>query len=113
MAPKKVTTRASSSLDDTLKVAFIDKKRKGALADDILPAAAENNKTGTVNSKHPCIEDLPTLEGSMHTFIIEHLPRNDAPQGSVPTAHLPAQEAKDIIQEGEDMGILAEHQLKL
>jgi predicted nucleic acid-binding protein len=34
MAPKKATTRASTSLDDAAKAALAEKKGKAALADD-------------------------------------------------------------------------------
>jgi hypothetical protein len=94
MAPKKVTTKASS-LDNATKVALVD------------------NETGTVNSKHPRTKDPPTLEGSIHTCSSEDLPHDNAPPSFVPAAHLPAQGAEDILQEGEDLGILAEDQLKL
>jgi predicted nucleic acid-binding protein len=36
MAPKKVTTIASTSLDDAMKVALVKKKGKAALANDAL-----------------------------------------------------------------------------
>jgi hypothetical protein len=72
---KKVTTRASSSMDEATKAALVDKKGKAVLADDTLSATVENNETGAVNSKHPRIEDPPTLEGNIHTCSSENPPR--------------------------------------
>ena len=60
MAPKKVTTRANTSLDDATKVTLVDKKGKSALTEDTLHVAAENNETGALDSKHPRTEDPPT-----------------------------------------------------
>lgn len=51
MAPKKVTTRASSSLDEATKVALVDKKGKATLAEETLPATTEN-KIEAVNNKN-------------------------------------------------------------
>jgi hypothetical protein len=52
MAPKKVTTRASSSLDEDTKVALVDKKGKATLAEETLPATTEN-KIEAINNKNP------------------------------------------------------------
>jgi hypothetical protein len=51
MAPKKVTTRANTSVDDAVKATLSDKKGKATLADDALQAATEND--GVINSQHP------------------------------------------------------------
>jgi hypothetical protein len=66
MAPKKVTTRATSSLDEATRAALAEKKGKAVLIDNTLPAAAETDRPEVVNNRHPHIED-PTPEGSIHT----------------------------------------------
>lgn len=109
MAPKKVTTRASSSLDEATKVALVDKKGKATLAEETLPTITEN-KIEAVNNKNARSKYPPTPEGNIHTCIFGDLPHDDPPAGFAPIAHLTAQE---ILQEGEDMGISAEDQIKL
>jgi hypothetical protein len=113
MAPKKVTTRASSSLDETTKVTLVDKKGKATLAEDTLPTITKNNETGVVNNKHPHTEDPPTPEGSVHTCSSKGLSHDDTPPRFVPVAHLPTQGVEDNLQDGEDLGISADDQLKL
>jgi hypothetical protein len=44
MAPKKVTTTNSTSLDDTAKATLAENKGKAALTDDTPQATPENNK---------------------------------------------------------------------
>jgi hypothetical protein len=43
MAPKKLTTKATSSLDEATKTALADKKGKVILTENTCPAIAETN----------------------------------------------------------------------
>jgi hypothetical protein len=96
-----------------MKATLVHKKGKATLAEDTIPATAENNETEEVNSKHPRTKDLPTPKGSVHTCSSKDLSCDDPPPGFAPAGNLPAQGVEDILQEGEDLGILAEDQLKL
>jgi hypothetical protein len=113
MDPKKVTTRASCSLDEAMKTTLIDKKDKATLAEDTPLTTFENNETEAVNNKHPQTEDLPTLEGNVHTSSFKYLPHDDPPSRFAPIGYLPTEGDGDILQEGKDLRILAEDQLKL
>jgi hypothetical protein len=112
MASKNVITRATTSLDDASKATLIEKKGKAVLADNTLPNVAETNKTGPANSKHPCDEDGPTPKGSIHTYT-DDLPLEDSPPGFPPMGPHPVQEEQDNFQDGENLGISSEDQLKL
>jgi hypothetical protein len=89
-----------------MKAALVE-KGKASCTNDTLPAAAENNEAGAINSKHRRTKDPHTPEGSIHTCSSEDHPRDDVPSGFAPVG------AADIIEEGEDLGISAEDQLKL
>jgi hypothetical protein len=88
MAPKKVTTRANTSLDYTTKVALVKKKGKATLANDTLPAVAKNNEAATINNKHTQTKDPPTPEDNIHTCSLEDHPRDDDPSGFVPQGRI-------------------------
>jgi hypothetical protein len=113
MAPKKVITRASTSLDDIDKVALVEKKGQAVLADTTLPVTDETDKIGVANNKHPRAEDpIHTPEGSIHTYP-EDLPHEDIPLGFASMgAHL-VQVDEDNFQDGEDLKISSKGQLKL
>jgi hypothetical protein len=73
MAPKKATSKATTSLDNTTKVALTEKKGKVALTRDVPQEAPKND--GAVNSKRPRTENPPTPEGTIRTCSYEGLPR--------------------------------------
>jgi hypothetical protein len=106
MAPKKVTTRASTALDDATEAAIAEKKGKATLTSDTLQTTTKN-EAGALNRKHPRTKDPLTPEGSIHTCSSEDPPWDDVPPGFSPT------EAEDTMEEGKVMGISAEDQLKL
>jgi hypothetical protein len=81
MAPKKATSKATTSLDDVAKATLAKKKDKAALTDDVPQEAPENN--GAANSKRPRTENPPTPEGIVRTCSSEGLPRNP-PLGFTP-----------------------------
>jgi hypothetical protein len=74
MAPNKVTSMATTSLDDAAKAALTEKKGKAALVSEVPQEAPEND--GAVNSKHPHTENPPTLEATVRTCSSEGLLRN-------------------------------------
>jgi hypothetical protein len=57
MAPKKETSKATTSLDDTAKTTLDEKKGKAALVDEAPREAPEND--GAINSKRPHTENPP------------------------------------------------------
>ena len=72
MAPKKTTSKATTSIDDAAKVALlVEKKGKAALADDIPHEALEDE---AVNSKRHRQDNPRTLEGTVRTCSSEGLP---------------------------------------
>jgi hypothetical protein len=75
VAPKKATSKATTSLDDAAKAALTEKKGKAALTRDAPQDAPENND-GAVNDKCPRTENRTTPEGTVHTCSSEGLPRN-------------------------------------
>jgi hypothetical protein len=104
MAPKRATSKATTSIDNAAKVALLaEKKGKAPLANDI-PQEAFNDET--VNSKRQRQDNPPTLEGTVRTCSSEGVPQAPMPGFTPP-------EAEDIIEDGEILGILAEDQLKL
>jgi hypothetical protein len=104
MAPKKATSKATTSLDDVAKSALTEMKGKAALVGDASQDAPKNND-GAVNCKRPRTENPPTPEGITCTCSAKGLPWN--PSGLTPL------EVDDIIEDGEVLGISAEDQLKL
>jgi hypothetical protein len=50
MAPKKATSKATTSLDNSAKATLAEKKGKAGLSGDALQDAPENNN-GAVNNK--------------------------------------------------------------
>jgi hypothetical protein len=77
MAPKKATSKATTSLDNTAQVALVEKKGKTALVYDIPQEAPKND--GAVNSKCPRTENPPTPEGTVRTYNFDGLPWNPSP----------------------------------
>lgn len=73
MASKKVTSKATTSLNDAAKATLVEKKGRVALADGTPQVAPENND-GAINSKHPRTEHPPTPEGTICTCSSEDLP---------------------------------------
>jgi hypothetical protein len=65
------------------------------------------------NIKHPRTDDLPTPVDSIHTTSSDSLLPDAPPPRFAPMEHPLAQEDEDILQVGEDLGILAEDQLIL
>jgi hypothetical protein len=84
MAPKKVTTRASTALDDATEAALAKKKGNAALTNDTLQTTTKNNEVGAVNRKHPRTKDPLTPEGSIHTCSSEDPPGTMSHQVSPP-----------------------------
>jgi hypothetical protein len=73
MATKKATSKATTSIDDTSKVALLtEKKGKAALIDDIPHEALKDE---AVNSKRHHQENQPIPEGTIHTCSSKGLPR--------------------------------------
>jgi hypothetical protein len=104
MAPKKATSRPTTSLDEAAKTALAEKKGKAALADAAPQGAPGNDEA--INNKHPPTEHPLTPEGTVRTCSSEGPPQ-DVPPGFTPP------EADDVTEEGEVLGISAEDQLKL
>jgi hypothetical protein len=105
MAPKKATSKATTSLDDATKVALTEKKaRQPSLT--MPPQDAHKNYDGAINNKRPQTENPPTPEGTARACSSEGLPQ-DPPPGFTPL------EADDIIEDGGVLGISSEDQLKL
>lgn len=102
MAPKKATSRPTTSLDEAAKTALAEKKGKAALTD----AAPQGVPDDVVNIKRPLTEHPPTPEGTVRTSSSEGLPQNTS-QGFTPP------QADDVTEEAEVLGISAEDQLKL
>jgi hypothetical protein len=73
MAPKKATSKATTSLYDVEKEAITEKNGKIALVGDVPHEAL---KDGAVNSKRPRTKNPPTPEGTVCTCSSEGLPRN-------------------------------------
>ena len=72
MAPKKVTSKATTSIDDTAKATLLaEKKGKAALVDDIPHEAHEDE---AVNSKRHRQDNPRTPEGTVRTCSSEGLP---------------------------------------
>jgi hypothetical protein len=77
MAPKKATSKATTSIDNTSKAALLaERKGKAALVGDVPHEAL---KDGAVNSKRHRQENPPTLEGTVRTCNSEGLPRAPPP----------------------------------
>ena len=71
MAPKKATSKVTTSIDDAAKVALLaEKKGKATLVGDVPHEALED---GAVNRKRPHTENLPSPEGTMHKCSSEGL----------------------------------------
>jgi hypothetical protein len=100
MAPKKATSKATTSLDDTTKTALAEKKDKAALVGEIPQEALED---GAVNSKRPRTEN-PPLKASFARAALKASPRT-LRQALPPP---PPSEANDIIEDGEVLGISGE-----
>jgi hypothetical protein len=97
MAPKKATSKATSSLDDTTKAALAEKKGKATLVSDVPHEALDD---GVVNSKQPCSENPPTLRAPFaHAALKDYLG---------PSMRLHPPEANDVIEDGKILGISAE-----
>jgi hypothetical protein len=65
MAPKRATSKASTSINNTAKVALLaEKKGKAPLMDDIPQEAFDDE---AVNSKRQRQDNLPTPEGTVRT----------------------------------------------
>jgi hypothetical protein len=67
MAPKKLTSKATTSLDDAMKATLIGDVPHEALED------------GANNNKRPRTENPPTPEGTVRMCVSEGLPRNPPP----------------------------------
>jgi hypothetical protein len=81
MAPKKATSKATTSIDNAAKAALLaEKKGKAALVGDVPHEALED---GAVNSKRHRQENPPTPKGTVRTCNSEGLPRNP-PLGFTP-----------------------------
>jgi hypothetical protein len=76
MAPKKATSKATTSLDDAAKVALAEKKGKTTLVGDVPHQAL---KDGAVNNTRPRTENPPTPEGTVRMCSSKGLPRNPLP----------------------------------
>jgi hypothetical protein len=104
MASKKVTSKATTSLNDAAKATLVEKKGRVALADDTPQVAPENND-GALNSKHPELNTLPLSKAPFARAVLRtSLGR--------PARFYPP-EADDITKDDEVLGILAKDQLKL
>jgi hypothetical protein len=102
MAPKRATSKATASIDDTAKAALLAEKKGKALANNTLQEAFEDDD---VNSKRQC-QDTTTPDGTVRTCSSEGAPRAPLPGFAPP-------EGEDTIEDGEDIGISTEDQLKL
>jgi hypothetical protein len=77
MAPKKATSKATTSIDDAAKAALLTEKNdKATLIDDVPHEALEDE---AINSKRHRQENPPTLEGTFCTCSSEGLPRAPLP----------------------------------
>jgi hypothetical protein len=77
MAPKKATSKATTSLDDAAKAALVKKKGKATLVGDAAQDTPKND--GVINNKRPKSENLPTPEGTVRMCNSEGLPQNPSP----------------------------------
>jgi hypothetical protein len=81
MAPKKATSKATTSIDDATKAALLaENMGKAALIGDVPHEALED---GAVNNKRHLQENLPTLDSTVRTCSSEGLPRAP-PSGFAP-----------------------------
>jgi hypothetical protein len=102
MAPKRATSKAGVSIDDTAKAALLAEKKGKALGDSTLQEAFEDDAVNSKRQRH----DNPTLDGTMHTSSSEGA-RRAPPPGFAPL------EGEDTIEDGEVIGISAKDQLEL
>jgi hypothetical protein len=77
MAPKRATSKATTSIDDVAKAALVSEKTsKVALADDIPQESFEDE---AVNSKRQRQDNSPTLEGTIRTCSSKGVPQAHPP----------------------------------
>jgi hypothetical protein len=77
MAPNKATSKATTSIDDAVKVTLLaEKKGKVALANDI---PHEDLEDEAVNSKRHHQDNPPTPEGTIRTCSSEGIPLAPSP----------------------------------
>jgi hypothetical protein len=106
MAPKKATSKATTSIDDAAKAVLLAKKKgKAALVGDVPHEAL---KDGAINSKRDIAKRTPAWSVKRAPFeyaTLRDYLRNPR-QASPP-------EADNIIEDGEILGMSAKDQLKL
>jgi hypothetical protein len=97
MAPKRATSKAAPSIDDTVKAALLTEKKGKTLADTTSQEAFEDD---AVNSKRQR-QDHPTPDGTVRIYSSEGAPQVPPPGFAPP-------KGKDTIEDGEVICISAE-----